>query len=350
MAAEETGGRPHASAASEAWEPAAGCAQPAPNLYRLFDVEISHMHCVPADPAPSGRMGRLWTVDPAFGTGEYWYYPIDDLIAVTAFDLRFHQDLDFMCDTPDCVAVGSYGRNMLPYFGRGEDRCDRVVLGYVWRGRSHRQIVRADEHLTVTSLALLPQALPYLARRLGCEPAPLVRAVTALDGRHDVIGLNAVLDDMRMARPSAAMARAYYEAKVIEALVLLYDWGLSHWRHRGSSLTDADLSALNYARAHIHDHLEQGVTTEELCRLVCMSPSKLTRLFKQAEGTTVQGYVRALRMERACELLVQGESSMAQLAERLGFSCQGSFSKAFKTCYGVPPHVYRAARRNVRRA
>ena len=77
--------------------------------------------------------------------------------------------------------------------------------------------------------------------------------------------------------------------------------------------------------------------SNELCRIACMSASKLTRLFKQAEGMTPQEYARTLRMERACELLGDTDLSMAEIAARLGFARQGSFSEAFKERFGATP-------------
>ncbi|MEI3309628.1 MAG: helix-turn-helix transcriptional regulator [Eggerthella lenta] len=84
--------------------------------------------------------------------------------------------------------------------------------------------------------------------------------------------------------------------------------------------------------------------SSELCRIACMSASKLTRLFKQAEGMTPQEYARTLRMERACELLGDTDLSMAEIAARLGFARQGSFSEAFKERFGATPQEFRALR------
>jgi len=72
-----------------------------------------------------------------------------------------------------------------------------------------------------------------------------------------------------------------------------------------------------------------------------MSTSKLTNLFKTIENKTPMEYVRDYRLDHACKLLSFGDMPLQEIAIRLGFSHQGSFSEAFKTKYGVTPREYR---------
>ena len=217
-----------------------------------------------------------------------------------------------------------------PFFGKTPDKL--------------RQVTKADERLDVTSICMLPKGLQRLSLACHCDPLVLSRAIASLDGMQDVPGLNMVFDEMKRARPSSITAPAYYEAKVTEAAAMLLDWSLANARGAASAIRAADRSALNLTRAHIREHLDRAVPSSELCRIACMSASKLTRLFKQAEGMTPQEYARTLRMERACELLGDTDLSMAEIAARLGFARQGSFSEAFKERFGATPQEFRALR------
>ena len=247
-------------------------------------------------------------------------------------------------ETPDLFCFGSYGRNMVPYFGITDDPADRTLLGYAWKSQPYGQVTKADERLDVTSICMLPKGLQRLSLACHCDPLVLSRAIASLDGMQDVPGLNMVFDEMKRARPSSITAPAYYEAKVTEAAAMLLDWSLANARGAASAIRAADRSALNLTRAHIREHLDRAVPSSELCRIACMSASKLTRLFKQAEGMTPQEYARTLRMERACELLGDTDLSMAEIAARLGFARQGSFSEAFKERFGATPQEFRALR------
>lgn len=313
-------------------------------IHDIYETQISSMHGVRVDAAAHGRVGALWEIDERYGQGSYWYFPLGDDLSVAIFDLQFNQEVSFVCQTPDLFCFGSYGRNMVPYFGIACDPADRTLLGYAWKSQPYGQVTRADERLDVTSICMLPKGLQRLSLTCHCDPLVLSRAIAALDGTQDVPGLNMVFDEMKRARPSSVTAQAYYEAKVTEAVAVLLDWSLANACESAGAIRAADRSALNLTRAHIREHLDRTVPASELCRIACMSASKLTRLFKQAEGMTPQEYARTLRMERACELLGDTELSMAEIAARLGYARQGSFSEAFKDRFGVTPHDYRALR------
>lgn len=313
---------------------------PSPAFDALFDAQAGAMHGVAQNALEHGRVGKLWHIDPEHGEGTYWYFPIDNMIAVVTYDFAFREPVEFDCETPDLMVVGCYDRHMLPYFGVDDEEGDQTVLGYTWKGKRYVQRVRPNERLTVTSLTLLPAAVHRISARCNVEPGLLSRAICSLDGTKDVLGLTRVFDEIRHARPSPVTARAYYEAKVIETCTLILDWSFTD-RSVTPPVRVADRTALNLARRHINDHLDQEITVADLCRITCMSASKLTRLFKQAEGATPQEFVRTCRMERACELLEKGDESMAEVAHAVGFARQGSFSEAFKERFGVSPLKYR---------
>lgn len=322
-----------------------------PTLDALFEPEIASMHGVEVDVATRGRVGRLWEIDPSFGQGSYWYYALDDHVAVVSLELRFDEPVSFACDACDFLCVGSYGRAAVPCFHSlqnisNDDRAsDRTLLGYAWRRRPFTQATKTAEPYDITSIVMRPRAIQHYALRCGCDPLALSRAITALDGTHDVMGLNNVFDEIRRARPQVTWAGAYFDAKVTEALTLLLDWDARRVREEAPELRLADHRALTAARDHLRENLSRQVGTAELCEVALVSESKLTRLFRQAEGVSPQEYARHLRMDRACELLASGDAPMAQIARELGFSRQGSFSEAFRDRFGVTPRDYRRLRR-----
>lgn len=315
------------------------------SVHEFYAMQISSMHGIPVDASQHGRVGNLWLIDPVWGEGSYWYCSIDDMLTVNVIDMSFSRPIEFRCDTPDLFCFGSYGRNMVPYFGDIEDPADRTLMGYAWKGQPYVQRVDANKHLDVTSICLLPSGLRRLSLECRCDPVVASRAIASLDGAQEVPGLNIVLDEMRRARPSSTTAHAYYLAKATEATALLVDWSLSNPGAGRRPIRAADQAALSAARMHLRDNLDRSVSSDELCRVACMSASKLARLFRQAEDMTPQEYARMLRMERACELLEQSDLSMAKISSLLGFAQQGTFSEAFKERFGVTPRDYRLSQR-----
>lgn len=203
-------------------------------------------------------------------------------------------------------------------------------------------MVRAHERLSVVSFTLLDDGLSRMAMRMGCDLGRLGRAPATLDGQHNVLGLAALFEEVRRARPSATIARAYHEAKMIEALALLHDHGLQDDQSDRAQVSVANRAILNHMRAYVLDHPDQEIRVDDLCAIACVSPSKLSRPFRRTEGVSIQRYVRNIRMDIACDLLAHSDLSAAQIAPRVGFARQGSFSKAFKARFGVAPRAYRA--------
>ena len=193
----------------------------------LFEPQVRQLGGVPADAAEHGRQGLLWLIDPAIGMGSFWYFPIGDRLAVGAFDFTLREEGGFFCDAADCFYFGSYNQGMLPYLGIDATLPDRTVVGHAWKHAPYHQRVQGGARLGETFVMLLPEALRDVSLRLHCDPVVLSSAITALDGTSCPARLPSLLDDMRQARPSAVVAEAFYESKVVEACALIVDWRLA---------------------------------------------------------------------------------------------------------------------------
>ena len=121
-------------------------------VHDIYETQIASMHGVRVEAAERGRVGMLWEIDERYGQGTYWYYPLGDDLSVAIFDLQFNREVGFTCQTPDLFCFGSYGRNMVPYFGITDDPADRTLLGYAWKSQPYGQVTKADERLDVTSI------------------------------------------------------------------------------------------------------------------------------------------------------------------------------------------------------
>ncbi len=66
-------------------------------------------------------------------------------------------------------------------------------------------------------------------------------------------------------------------------------------------------------------HLHQKTTIHALAELVYTSPRNLTRMFKTVTGITIGGYLEKIRLEKALQLLNQGEKT-ATVAQQCGFN------------------------------
>lgn len=320
-----------------------------PAVDRLFESEFSDLHArdvaygSPAWQASGARAGRTLAVDPAWGEGFFWYYAIDDCMAVSVYDATFTRACGFDAETQSCFGLGAYGSGMVPYFDVEGAPADRTLLGYVWPARRYQVEIEAGTHLEVMSIMLLSPAIARLSARLGRNPSTVARAIASLDGTRSVPELLHVLDDIRAARVGPRTAGAFYGAKITEALCLLMDW-YDTQGPASSSLRPEDRAAIDRARTYLAENLDRTVSAGELAEVALVSARKLLRLFKRVEGCSPRAYAQELRMERARELLRTTDAPMADIARSLGFTRQGSFSEAFRRSFGCTPRDYRAGR------
>ncbi|WP_063807347.1 helix-turn-helix domain-containing protein [Streptomyces caeruleatus] len=97
-------------------------------------------------------------------------------------------------------------------------------------------------------------------------------------------------------------------------------------------------------QAFIRDHLhDPGLTPATIAAAHHISISHLHRLFQDRE-TTVSGWIRHLRLERACEMLAdpaRRDVPVHLVAVRAGFEHHPVFTRAFRSAYGMSPRDYR---------
>jgi AraC-like DNA-binding protein len=91
--------------------------------------------------------------------------------------------------------------------------------------------------------------------------------------------------------------------------------------------------------------LERGLrgnwpTPDEAARQLSMSTQNMRRLLRE-EGTSVTRIKEDLLRDAAVTALVRGDETVAQLAERLGFSEASAFHRAFRRWTGSAPGAYR---------
>ena len=85
----------------------------------------------------------------------------------------------------------------------------------------------------------------------------------------------------------------------------------------------------------------QPPTIKELARTLGISPSHLRARFRASCGVSIGRHLRRLRLEQACGMLRLGPQRVSEIAEQCGFTSIYSFSRAFRTAYGVSPLAYR---------
>jgi AraC-like DNA-binding protein len=190
-----------------------------------------------------------------------------------------------------------------------------------------------------------------LARMLLAGLPPLVRV--NVRGSNAGLWLEAsvryALAEARSPRPGGAGVLAKLaEVLFIEVLRLYMNEqgaGRTGWLAGvGDRIVGAALNELHKRPAH-------AWTLEELAREAGTSRSVLAERFQHLVGSSPMQYLTQWRMLLAANLLCRSNTSLARIAEDVGYQTDTAFSRAFRREYGAPPAAWRkrqATREHVR--
>jgi len=98
---------------------------------------------------------------------------------------------------------------------------------------------------------------------------------------------------------------------------------------------------LSPALEAIHANARAPWTVDELAKLSNMSRATFARVFQQALGQTPMKYLSDWRMTLARDLLLIQDTTLAEIADRVGYSSVYAFATAFRRHHGAPPGRWR---------
>lgn len=78
----------------------------------------------------------------------------------------------------------------------------------------------------------------------------------------------------------------------------------------------------------------------DLCQIIGMSRSQLHLKIKALTNRSTSHYIRAIRLQKAKELLQKGEFNVTEVAFEVGFQNRAYFSRAFTEEFGLPPKEF----------
>jgi AraC-like DNA-binding protein len=99
--------------------------------------------------------------------------------------------------------------------------------------------------------------------------------------------------------------------------------------------------AVRKATDLLERNLAEPLTVQRLADEAEVSTGHLVRLFREAHGDTVIGYLRRRRLERARHLLERSTLSIKFIAASVGIPDLQHFNKAIRTEYGASPRELR---------
>ncbi|WP_188892803.1 helix-turn-helix transcriptional regulator [Paenibacillus radicis (ex Gao et al. 2016)] len=127
------------------------------------------------------------------------------------------------------------------------------------------------------------------------------------------------------------------ECRVLELLSMAFQSFLVEDPSKHRKLPHHDRQKIQEARDIMLERMTDPPTLIELSRMIGLNDCKLKTGFKALYGTTVFGYLREKRLEKAFQLLQQGTLNVTETSHAVGYSNSSYFSEAFRDKYGVNP-------------
>ena len=102
-----------------------------------------------------------------------------------------------------------------------------------------------------------------------------------------------------------------------------------------------DSSLFRQAKLFIDDNLGEELTLSLVAGHLHISPRHLTRLFQANLNQSFVPYIQERRVQRASQLLLQGDVPVKEIAAQCGFQSVHYFTKIFTRRIGVSPAKFR---------
>ena len=92
---------------------------------------------------------------------------------------------------------------------------------------------------------------------------------------------------------------------------------------------------------HILENFHRAISLKEIAEVSNMAIPSFCRWFKQSTGHSFIAYLNRARIERACQLLLQTDRFIADIAFQAGFENISHFNRIFRKIKRVTPKAYR---------
>lgn len=277
----------------------------------------------------SARLAAPWSIAFPKGTAHFYFVEAGTMwiktlgaepIAVNQGDMLLlpHGTGHMICDDP-ATPPAEIDNLVQEHFDR-----DTSVLEYGGNGAQAR-FIGGLFHFEGGSLAAIMAALP------------LVVLIRNEDGKTPD-WLHALTHFMLKESHEVAPGSSLMISRLIDLLVIrtLRSWAASQ-QHAGSWVGALGDERLGRALSAIHDAPYHPWTVEGLARIAAMSRSIFAERFTARVGEAPLHYVKRMKLTLAADMLVSGGLRVTQVAERVGYTSDAAFSRAFKAQFGYAP-------------
>ena len=134
----------------------------------------------------------------------------------------------------------------------------------------------------------------------------------------------------------------YFKVKTAELLLMLGTLDISESVEQRQYFPARQTEKVKQIHTLITGSLDRSYTVDELSAKFDMPPATLRKVFRAVYGAPIYKYIKSYKMKAAASMLIsESSSTVAEIAQRLGYDNASKFSAAFRDIIGVSPQSYR---------
>lgn len=194
--------------------------------------------------------------------------------------------------------------------------------------------VQVDKNNIASIIAFLNEYIDYMR---SCRPedipaikdelAKIAFLLTSKLQKHDMVHQKYVTEALNYALDIKDI-----EQYLLQLLGQIQD-NINRLDSKGRIVFDVEKFILqNYSR---------DLTINEIAENVYLTPTYLCHLYKKATGKTLNQFIVQVKMDKAKHMLTNTAFNIGEIANQLGYSNQGYFSKSFTKYFGISPSGFR---------
>lgn len=265
----------------------------------------------------------------------------DDLFIVldhpnADFDYAVHYHPEYEIN----LVVDSYGKRIIGDSEEEFSSLDLIMIGpnlpHAWKG----EVVEGNHVVTIQFSEKLLN-FPILEKRLFSSIRKmLLDSQKGIDFSYDT--------KLRMKDEILQLTRMQGFHTVLTFLSILHQLSVSDHRILVSNQYDTqDTIRSSKSRRiakvceYLEAHYEEPVKLEDVAQLVNMSESAFSHFFKKKTNSTFIEYITNLRIAKACRMLSDTSTGIAEICYDCGFNNLSNFIRIFKKKKGTTPSDYR---------
>ncbi|MFC4312355.1 helix-turn-helix domain-containing protein [Steroidobacter flavus] len=298
--------------------------------------------------------GFHYEYDPEVASGSWEFYQLGHGICVSIVDMTVTQGLPRRHSASDYLALSAVLEGKLPLTyqlgNEGELAHGYCTVYGATSGHELETFPQSGQQLRWVTVFLQRASL---LKTTGFEPADLPSDVVDFlrhDGhlscRNVPLTQLALLAAHQMIKPpfQGSFRHAFLTAKALElACHILFNLSRAVESEDPGCFSEADHKKLQEAMRLIRSSLDAPSDVKEIAEAVGLTRQRLQRGFRMIYGGTVGEIRDKLRMELARELISDSTLSMVEIALECGYVHAASFTRAFRSAFGMPPMQMRLA-------